>query len=111
MAALTERQPTGAFLLYDASKMGITRGSAVAGGSFAVGEVLKMTANQLVSYDGTGTVVGIALYAARAGDFVTYIAGFAEINGNLVTSTEQTDGTVLSGAIAGLAAKYIIIRR
>jgi DNA/RNA endonuclease YhcR with UshA esterase domain len=109
MTALTEARHTAEFIISEGDGH-ISRESLVAGGTLKAGEVVKITASTLVSYDGSGTVVGIAINAAEDGDLVAYIARLAEVNGNMLTSTEATDGALDAGALAGLATLHIIVR-
>lgn len=110
MTALSEARHTAEFIISEGNGH-YSRESLAAGEAFPAGEVVKITTSKLVSYDGSGTVVGIAINAAAAdGDLVAYIARDAEVNGNLLTSTEQTDGTVDTAGLAGLATLKIIVR-
>ena len=110
MTALSEARHTAEFIISEGNGH-FSRESGTAGGAFAAGELVKITSTKLVSYDGTGTVVGIAINAAAAdGDKVAYIARNAEVNGNIISSTEQTDGTVDTAGLAALATLKIIVR-
>lgn len=110
MTALSEARHTAEFIISEGNGH-YSRESGTAGGALAAGEVVKITANKLVSYNGSGTVVGIAINAAAAdGDKVAYIARSAEVNGNMLSSTEQTSGELASGATTGLATLKIIVR-
>lgn len=110
MTALSEARHTAEFIISEGNGH-YSRESGTAGEAFPAGEVVKITSTKLVSYDGTGTVVGVAINAASAdGDKVAYIARSAEVNGNLLTSSEATDGLLDAGALAGLATLKIIVR-
>lgn len=109
MTALNEARHNFEFLISEGDGH-ISRESLPAGGTLKSGEVVKIDTGTLVSYDGTGTVVGIAGNAAADGDLVAYVARLAEVNGNMLTSTEATDGLLDAGALAGLATLHIIVR-
>lgn len=109
MTALSEARHTAEFILSEGNGH-ISRENGVAGATLPAGEVVKITSTKLVSYDGSGTAVGIVMSACVLDDKVAYIARNAEVNGNLLTSTEQTDGTLDSGALADLADLGIIVR-
>lgn len=109
MTVFTEGRHPAEFVLSEANGQR-SRDTASAGGSFDVGEVLKLSGSDLVSYNGSGTVVGVALYAAESGDEVAYIGRDAEVNGKLLTSSEQTDGEIQAAAITGLKALHVIVR-
>ncbi|AEH88189.1 head decoration protein [Mesorhizobium opportunistum] len=109
MTALNEARHTAEFIISEDDGH-ISRESLPAGGTLKAGEVVKITSNALVSYNGTGTVVGVAINAAEDGDLVAYVARLAEVNGNMLTSTEATDGLLDAGALAGLATLHIIVR-
>ncbi|AZO54900.1 head decoration protein [Mesorhizobium sp. M8A.F.Ca.ET.057.01.1.1] len=88
----------------------ISRDLGKAGATLAPGAVVKLSGNKLVSYDGTGTVAGIMMYDCVDDAIVTFIVRKAEVNGKLLTSTEQTSGEIDAGAIAGLLALGIAVR-
>lgn len=109
MTALTEARHTASFILSEGNGQ-ISRESGTAGGTLRAGELVKVSTGTLVSYNGSGTVVGVAINAADSGELVAYIARNAEVNGNLLYSTEDTDGIVDAAGLAGLATLNIIVR-
>lgn len=109
MTALNEARHTAEFIISEGNGH-YSRANGVAGATLPAGEVVKVTSNKLVSYNGSGTVVGIVMNACVLDEPVAYIARHAEVNGNLLTSTEATDGELDAGAIAGLLTIGIIVR-
>ncbi len=108
-AVFTEGVHPCAFILSEANGAR-SRENGVGGATLVAGDVVKVTANKLVSYNGTGTVAGIVLYDCVLDEEVSYLARHAEVNQKLITSTEVTDGTVDAAGIAGLALLGIICR-
>lgn len=109
MTTFTETAHAAEFILSEANGAR-SRENGVGGATLPAGSVVKVSTSKLVSYDGSGTVVGILLYDTVLDQKVSYLARDAEVNQKLLTSTEQTDGTVDSGAISGLASLGIICR-
>ncbi|MER9937425.1 head decoration protein [Mesorhizobium sp. M0088] len=109
MTTLTEARHAGGYLLSEANGT-LSREKRTAGGTLRAGEVVKLSGDDLVSYDGSGTVVGIAFQAAVTGDEIAYHARLAEVVGEALFSTEQTDGTIDTGGIAGLLDLNIVVR-
>jgi hypothetical protein len=109
MATLTQGPRTGEFLLSEAPGQR-SRENGVAGATLKAGDVVKVSTSKLVSYDGSGTVVGIVWADCVEDDPVAYIARDAEVKQDYLTSTEQTDGTIDTAGISGLADLGIICR-
>lgn len=109
MTALIEARHTAEFIISEGNGH-YSRESGVGGATLPAGAVVKVSSSKLVSYDGTGTVKGILLSACVLDEDVAYIARQAEVNGNILSSTEQTDGTISTGATAGLLTLGIIVR-
>lgn len=109
MTTLTQGVRTADFILSEANG-NLSRENGVAGATLPSGEVVKVTANKLVSYNGSGTVVGVVIHACVLDDKIAYIARDAEVTGDLLSSTEATDGALDAGALAGLAALHVIVR-
>ncbi len=109
MTTFTEAAHAAAFVLSEANGHR-SRANGVGGATLPAGSVVKVTSTKLVSYDGSGTVAGILLYDTVLDQAVSYIVRDAEVNQKLLTSTEQTDGTVDTAGIAGLALLGIICR-
>lgn len=108
-STFTETAHACAFILSEANGAR-SRANGVGGATLPAGSVVKATANKLVSYDGSGTVVGITLYDTVLDAEVSYLARDAEVNQKLITTTEATDGAPDAAAIAGLATLGIICR-
>lgn len=106
---ITETIHAGAFLQSEANGS-LSREVGTAGADLVAGGVVKLSGSDLVPYDGSGTVKGIAFDAAANGDPVVYIARYAEVKQDLLSSEEQTDGTIDAGGIAGLLALGIACR-
>lgn len=109
MTTFTEGRHPAEFLLSEANGHR-SRENGVGGATLPAGEVVKISTSKLVSYDGSGTVVGVLMYPCILDQPVAYIARDAEVNQKLLTSTEQTDGTIDTAGIAGLADLGIICR-
>ncbi|MER9355547.1 head decoration protein [Mesorhizobium sp. M0514] len=109
MVTYTETAHAAEFILSEANGAR-SRANGVGGATLPAGSVVKSTASKLVSYNGSGTVVGILLYDTVLDQAVSYIARDAEVNQKLLTSTEATDGELDAAAIAGLATLGIICR-
>lgn len=87
-----------------------SRENGVGGATLPANSVVKVSTGKLVSYDGSGTVAGVLLYDTVLDQPVSYLARDAEVNQKILTSTEQTDGTIDTAGIAGLADLGIICR-
>jgi len=109
MTVFTEAAHPAAFILSEANGHR-SRANGVGGATLPAGSVVKVSTGKLVSYNGSGTVAGILMYDTVLDQAVSYIVRDAEVNQKLLTSTEQTDGTVDTGAISGLASLGIICR-
>jgi hypothetical protein len=109
MTTFTQGARAAEFILSEANG-NLSRENGVAGETLPAGEVVKITANKLVSYDGSGTVVGVVMNACVLDDKVAYIARDAEVKSDLLSSTEATDGVIDTDAITGLAALHVIVR-
>lgn len=108
MAALTETVHAGAFVVSDLGTL--SWDSGIAGATLVAGQVVKVSTGKYVSYDGSGDVVGIVRNDCVLNDPVALMARLGEVYGDSLTSTEQTDGTIDTGAVAGLLALNIIVR-
>jgi hypothetical protein len=106
---VTQGARSSEFILSEANGQR-SRENGTAGATLPAGEVVKISTNKLVSYDGSGTVAGIVVNDCVLDDEVAYIARDAEVKEAFLTSTEQTDGTIDTGATAGLADLGIIVR-
>ncbi len=109
MTTFTEAANAAAFILSEANGHR-SRANGVGGATLVAGQVVKITSNKLVSYNGSGTVAGVVIYDCVLDQAVSYIVRDAEVNQKCLVSTEQTDGTVEAAAIAGLALLGIICR-
>lgn len=109
MVTYTETAHPAEFILSEANGAR-SRENGVGGATLPAGSVVKVSSSKLVTYNGSGTVVGILLYDTVLDQKVSYLARDAEVNQKLISSTEVTDGEVASGAIAGLALLGIICR-
>ena len=109
MTTLTQGARSSEFILSEANGQ-LSRENGTAGATLPAGEVVKISTNKLVSYDGSGTVAGIVINDCVLDDEVAYIARDAEVKEAFLTSTEQTDGTIDTGATTGLTALGIIVR-
>lgn len=108
MAALTETVHAGAFVVSDLGTLSWDTG--IAGATLVAGQVVKVTGGKYVSYNGSGTVVGIVRNDCVLNDPVALMARLGEVFGDSLTSTEQTSGEISTGATTGLAALNIIVR-
>lgn len=97
------------FILSEASG-NRSREEGVGGATLTAGELVKVSTNKLVSYNGSGTLVGVVMYDCVLDDKVAYFARDGEVKGDLLTSTEATDGVVDSAGLAALAGLNIIVR-
>lgn len=109
MSTLTEGPRNSEFILSEANGQR-SRENGTAGADLKAGEVVKKSGNNLVPYDGSGTVVGAAINNCSNGDAVAFLARDAEVKGDYMSSTEQTSGEIEAGAIAGLLALGIVVR-
>lgn len=109
MTAITENRPAASFILSEANGHR-SRANGVGGATLPAGEVVKVSTGKLVSYDGSGTVVGVLIEATVLDAKVAYIARHAEVNEQLITTSEVTDGTPQAAAIAGLLTLGIVTR-
>jgi hypothetical protein len=109
MTTLTQGARACEFILSEANGQR-SRENGTAGATLKPGEVVKVSTGKLVSYDGSGTVAGIVMYDCVLDDEVAYFARDGEVKGDYLTSTEQTDGTIDTGATTGLADLGIIVR-
>ena len=109
MTTLTEGPRAEEFVLSEAPCQ-LSRTNGVGGATLKAGEVVKISTNKLVSYNGSGTVAGFLLHDCILDQPVAYIDMLAEVKSDYLTSTEHTDGTIDSGAIAGLLALKIKVR-
>lgn len=109
MTTLTEGPRAEEFVLSEAAGQ-LSRDNGVGGATLKAGAVVKASTGKLVSYNGSGTVVGVLLHDCVLDEPVAYLDYHAEVKEAYLTSTEQTDGTVASGAIAGLLALKIKVR-
>lgn len=109
MTTLTQGARAEEFVLSEANGQ-LSRENGIGGATLSAGDVVKVSTGKLVSYDGSGTVVGIVLHDCVLDDAVAYFARDGEVKGDYLTSTEQTDGTIDTAGIAGLADLGIIVR-
>lgn len=109
MTTLTEGPRAEEFVLSEAAGQ-LSRSNGTGGATLKAGAVVEESAGKLVSYDGSGTVVGILLHDCILDQPVAYLDYHAEVKEAYLSSTEQTDGTVAAGAIAGLLALNIKVR-
>ena len=111
MASLTEGRPAASFIISEANGHR-SRAKGTAGAALTAGTVLEAnTAGELIAFDGTGTVAGIAITDAADGDTVAYIIRDAEVNGNVLTyPTESTAGGEEAASNAGLLTLGIVVR-
>ncbi|MDG4903200.1 head decoration protein [Mesorhizobium sp. WSM4962] len=109
MTTLTEGPRAEEFVLSEAAGQ-LSRSNGVGGATLKAGAVVEVSASKLVSYDGSGTVVGVLLHDCVLDQPVAYLDYHAEVKGDYLTSTEQTSGEIEAGAIAGLLALKIKVR-
>lgn len=109
MTTLTQGARSSEFILSEANGQR-SRENGTGGATLSAGAVVKVSTGKLVSYDGSGTVAGIVINDCVLDEDVAYLARDAEVKEAFLTSTEQTDGTIDTGATTGLADLGIIVR-
>jgi hypothetical protein len=109
MTTLTQGARSSEFILSEANGQ-LSRENGTGGATLSAGAVVKASTGKLVSYNGSGTVVGVVINDCVLDDPVAYIARDAEVKFDYLTSTEATDGELDAGAIAGLLALGIVVR-